>query len=85
MTIAVMPNAGKASDWTDELATLQQGGGEAPIPISGVGDRAANVIDALGVQSGNWIIEIDGGDSGSTGGTFTKSIACAKKIIAGLP
>jgi hypothetical protein len=84
MVITVTSNAGSAAAWTNELSTLQLGGGETPVTISGVGDRAATSVDSLGTQSGTWIIQVDGGDQTSVGGVFTKSIAVAKAIIAGL-
>ncbi len=84
MTVTVISNAGSGAAWTDELSTLQLGGGETPVTISGVGDRAATSSASLGTQSGSWIIQVDAGDSTSTGGGFTKSIAVAKAIIAAL-
>ncbi len=83
MTITVTPNAGSAAAWTDELSTLGLDG-VAAVTISGVGDRAATSTGSLGTQSGSWIIQVDGGDSTSTDGVFTKSIAVAKAIIAAL-
>ena len=84
MTVTVTTNAGSAAAWTDELSTLQLGGGATPVTISGVGDRAATVTGSLGTQSGTWIIQVDAGDQTSVGGAFTKSIAVAKAIIAAL-
>jgi hypothetical protein len=84
MTITVMANAGSAAAWTDELSTLKLGGGETPVTVSGLGDRAATSTDSLGTQAGTWIIQVDGGDQTSVGGVFTKSIAVAKAIIAAL-
>ena len=84
MVITVTTNAGSAAAWTDELGTLKLGGGEDPVSISGLGDRAATSTGTLGTQSGSWIIQVDGGDQTSTGGGFTKSIAVAKAVIAAL-
>jgi hypothetical protein len=84
MVITVTTNAGSAAAWTNELSTLQLDDGETPVTISGLGDRAATAIDSLATQSGTWIIQVDGGDQTSVGGVFTKSIAVAKAIIAGL-
>jgi hypothetical protein len=83
MDVTVTPNAGSSAAWTDELSTLQLDG-EPAVPISGVGDRAATSTGSLGTQAGAWIIQVDAGDSTSTGGGFTKSIAVAKAIIAAL-
>jgi hypothetical protein len=38
----------------------------------------------IGVQDGNYIIDVHGGDPSGTGGGFPKSIEVAKAIIAGL-
>ena len=84
MTVTVTSNASGAAAWTDELGTLQEGGGETPVPINGLGDRAASSVGTLGTQSGKWIIQVDGGDSTSAGGSFTKSIAVARQLITAL-
>ena len=84
MVVTLTPNASSAGAWTDELGTLQQGGGDAPVTINGLGDRAATSVGTLGTQSGKWIIQVDGGDSTSVGGSFAKSIAVAKQLITAL-
>ncbi|HEY2792520.1 MAG TPA: hypothetical protein VGJ28_09200 [Micromonosporaceae bacterium] len=65
--------------WQDELGTIQEDG-ESPQPITGCGDKAAGGGAEFGCLSGNWIIDIDGGDpDGGTG--FPKSIQIATAII----
>jgi hypothetical protein len=83
MVITVTSDAGSSAAWTDELSTLSLDG-EAAVPITGVGDRAATSTGSLGTQAGTWIIQVDGGDSTSVGDVFTKSIAVAKAMIAAL-
>jgi hypothetical protein len=84
MTVTVTSNASGAAAWTAELSTLKLGGGEDPVPVNGLGDRAASSTDTLGTQSGKWIIQVDGGDQTSTGDSFTKSIAIARQLISSL-
>jgi hypothetical protein len=69
--------------WKSELSTLQEDGGATPETISGVGDRAAAAGIELGVQAGDRIIDVHGGDP-SGDGKFTKSVAIAKAIIDAL-
>jgi hypothetical protein len=83
MDVTVISNAGSSAAWTDELSTLQLDG-EPAVTISGVGDRAATSIGSLGTQAGSWIIQVDAGDSTSTGDGYPKSIAVAKALIAAL-
>lgn len=72
--------------WAEESATLtEDASGEPLVPISGVGDQAAGDAIEVGVQSGQWIIDIHGGDPDGTGAAFPKSIALAKAIIPQLP
>jgi hypothetical protein len=85
MTVTVTSNASGAAAWTEELGTLQEGGGETPSTINGLGDRAAFSVGTLGTQSGNWIVQVDGGDSTSTPAQGnTKSIAVARALITAL-
>lgn len=67
--------------WTIELATIQEGGGATPATFTGVGDHAAGGGNEFGVQSGNWIIDILGGDPLGNGSAFPKSTALAEAII----
>jgi hypothetical protein len=72
--------------WAQMSATLtSDASGEPLVTISGVGDNAAGDGTEVGVQSGTWIIDINGGDPDGTGAAYPKSIALAKAIIAKLP
>ena len=87
MNVTLMVNSGGTAAWTEELATLNLGGGETPVALSGLGDRAAETTGSLATQSGNWIIQVDAADEssvngGDIGGDFTKSIAVARAILA---
>ncbi len=87
MTVTLLVNSGGSAAWTEELAALVEGGGDTPVALNGLGDRAAETTGSLATQSGNWIVQVDSADEGSVnggniGGDFTKSIAVAKAIIA---
>jgi hypothetical protein len=73
-----------AAAWKEQLGTLQEDSGSAPITLPGVGDRAAGGGTEIGVQNGNYIIDVHGGDPSGSGSAFPKSIALAKAIIAAL-
>jgi hypothetical protein len=81
--IIISPGSG-ATAWQDQLATLKEDSGSALVPLAGVGDRAEGSGTEIGVQDGNYIIDVHGGDPLGTGSAFPKSIALAKAIIAGL-
>jgi hypothetical protein len=83
MFILISPGSGAAA-WKDELATLSEDSGSAPITLHGVGDQAAGSGTEIGVQDGSYIIDVHGGDPLSTGSDFPKSVALAQAIIAGL-
>jgi hypothetical protein len=87
MDVTLTVSSGTTAAWTEELATLKLGGGDTPVALSGLGDRAAETTGSLATQSGNWIIQIDAADEssvngGNIGGDFTKSIAVARAILA---
>lgn len=87
MNVTLMVNSGGTAPWTEELATLTQDGGDTPVALSGLGDRAAETTGSLATQSGSWIIQVDAADEssvngGNIGGDFTKSIAVAHAILA---
>jgi hypothetical protein len=87
MNVTLMVNSGGAAAWTEELATLKEGGGDTPVALSGLGDRAAETTGSLATQSGDWIIQVDAADEssvngGNIGGDFTKSTAVARAILA---
>lgn len=84
LSIYIMASNGDA-DWTAELATIQEGTGNAPTTFSGVGDQAAGGGGQFGVRSGHWIIDILGGDPAGNGSAFPKSIALAQALIPQLP
>jgi hypothetical protein len=83
MFIIISPGSGAAA-WKEQLGTLEEDSGSAPITLNGVGDRAAGSGTEIGVQDGNYIIDVHGGDPSSTGSGFPKSVGVAKAIIAGL-
>jgi hypothetical protein len=87
MYIILTTNAGSATAWQEQLATLQEDGGTKPVTLSGAGDRAAGCGTEIGVQAGNYIIDVHGGDPNGTGtdaNPFPKSIAIAKAIASEL-
>jgi hypothetical protein len=81
--ILITPGASAAA-WKEELATMEEDGGSAPTPLTGVGDRAAAGGTEIGVEDGGYIIDVHGGDPSSTGSGYPKSVALAKAIIAAL-
>lgn len=81
--IIISPGSGAAA-WKEQLGTIQEDSGSAPITLNGVGDRAAGSGTEIGVQDGSYIIDVHGGDPSGTGNGFPKSIAVAKAIIAAL-
>ena len=83
LTIFVQQGAGAAA-WTEELGTIQEGGGSAPVTLTGVGDRAAGGGNEVGVQNGSYIIDILGGDPIAASPAYPKSLALAQAIIAAL-
>jgi hypothetical protein len=83
MFVIVSSGSGAAA-WKEAVATLQEDGGETPLNISGIGDRAEGDGTQFDVQSGSWIIDVHGGDPNGTGAAFPKSEAVAKVIMAGL-
>jgi hypothetical protein len=83
LSIMVEPGAGAAA-WTEELGTIQEGSGSAPATLTGVGDRAAGGGTEVGVQDGQYIIDILGGDPNVASPAFPKSVALAQAIIAAL-
>jgi hypothetical protein len=83
LSIMVEPGNGAAA-WTEELGTIQEGTGSAPTPLTGVGDRAAGGGTEVGVQDGQYIIDILGGDPNVASPAFPKSVALAQAIIAAL-
>jgi hypothetical protein len=83
LSIMVEPGADAAA-WTAELAIIQEGGGSAPVTLTGVGDRAAGGGTEVGVQDGKYIIDILGGDPNVASPAFPKSVALAQAIIAAL-
>jgi hypothetical protein len=54
------------------------------VTLTGVGDRAAGGGTEIGVQDGDYIIDVHGGDPSGTGASFPKSIALAQEIITKL-
>ena len=73
----------ESEPWAQVSATLtSDAGGEPLVTISGVGDNAAGDGTEVGVQSGTWIIDINGGVRDGTGAAYPKSIALAKAIVA---
>jgi hypothetical protein len=78
MNVFLTVNAGSTAAWNEELSELDP----SPVTINGLGDRAVTTTDQLAAQSGNWIVQVDGGDPVTVGGAFTKSIAVAKAILA---
>lgn len=83
MYIIISPGSGAAA-WKEQLGTLAEDSGSTPAKLTGVGDRAAGSGTEIGVQDGNYIIDVHGGDPSGTGTRFPKSIAVAKAIIAAL-
>ena len=83
LSISVQPGPG-ATGWTEELATIKEGAGEAPVTLNGVGDRAAGGGNEVGVQDGSHIIDILGGDPIAASSAYPKSVELAKAVIAGL-
>lgn len=79
----VTPGAGAAA-WKEQLATLQEDGSATPLPIAGVGDRAAGCGTEIGVQADGYIIDVHGADMNGNEKTFPDSVAMAKVIIAAL-
>lgn len=87
MFIIIFPNSGSTAAWKEQLATLQEDGGAKPIALSGAGERAAGCGTEIGVQVGDDIIDVHGGDPNGTGtgaDPFPKSIAIAKAIASEL-
>jgi hypothetical protein len=87
MNVTLTVNSSGTSAWTEELAELKQGGGDTPVALSGLGDRAAETTGSLATQSGDWIIQVNAADEssvngGNIGGDFTKSTAVARAILA---
>jgi hypothetical protein len=83
MFIIISPGAGTAA-WKEQLGIMEEDGGSAPVTLHGVGDRAAAGATEIGVQDGNYIIDVHGGDPSGTGNAFPRSIEVAKAIIAAL-
>ena len=81
--IIISAGSGSAA-WQEQLGTLREDSGSALVSLPGVGDRAEGSGTEIGVQDGNYIIDVHGGDPLGTGSAFPKSIALAKAIIAGL-
>jgi hypothetical protein len=81
--IIISPGSGAAA-WKEQMGTIEEDSGSAPITLHRVGDRAAGSGTEIGVQDGNYIIDIHGGDPIGTGSGFPKSAALAKAIVAGL-
>jgi hypothetical protein len=81
--IIISSGSGTAA-WKEELGTMEEDSGSAPVTLSGVGDRAAGSGTEIGVQDGSYIIDVHGGDPTGTGTGFPKSIKMAKAIIAAL-
>jgi hypothetical protein len=81
--IIISHGSGTAA-WKEELGTIEEDSGSPPMTLAGVGDRAAGGGTEIGVQDGNYIIDVHGGDPSGTGNAFPKSIEVAKAIIAGL-
>jgi hypothetical protein len=82
--IIISGNQGGAAAWKEELSTIQEDAGEAPITLSGIGSHAAGGGTEIGVQDGSYIIDVHGGDPTGQGSAFPKSLALAKTIISGL-
>jgi hypothetical protein len=82
--IIISGNQGSAAAWKAELATVQEDAGATPITLNGVGSHAAGGGTEIGVQDGDYIIDVHGGDPLGTGHAFSKSVALAKAIIAAL-
>ncbi len=82
--IIISGHQGGAAAWKEELSTIQEDAGEAPITLSGIGSHAAGGGTEIGVQDGSYIIDVHGGDPAGQGNAFPKSLALAKTIIAGL-
>jgi hypothetical protein len=80
----IITSGANAAAWKDELATMEEDSGSAPLTLTGVGDRAAGSGTEIGVEDGSYIIDVHGGDPSSTGSAFPKSVALAKAIIADL-
>jgi hypothetical protein len=81
LSISVQPGPG-TTGWTEELGIIQEGGGSAPVTLTGVGDRAAGGGNEVGVQDGSHIIDILGGDPVAASNAYPKSVELAKAIIA---
>jgi hypothetical protein len=83
LRISVQPGPG-TTGWTEELGTIKEGAGEAPVILNGVGDRAAAGGNEMGAQDGNYIIDVLGGDPVVASSAYPKSVELAKAIIAAL-
>ncbi len=84
MFVIISPGAGTAA-WSEQLGTLEEDGGDKPVTLTGVGDRAAGTGTEIGVQADGYIIDVHGGDPDGNGHAFPKSVAVAKALIAALP
>ena len=84
MYIIIFPNSGGTAAWKEQLGSMAEDGGGAPVPISGFSGQAASDGTEISVQAGSDIIDVHGGDPSSTGSTFPRSIAIAKAIASQL-
>ena len=82
--MSIFISAAGTAAWQAEIATIQEGAGETPVTVSGVGDHAAGGGNEFGVESGKWIIDILGGDPLGNGATFPKSAALAQAVLSQL-
>jgi uncharacterized protein DUF3558 len=73
-----------AADWKQELGTMEEDAGSAPVTLTGAGEKAAGCGTEIGVEADGYIIDVHGGDPLTTGSGYPKSIAVAKAIITGL-
>lgn len=80
----IISSGSGAAAWQEQLGTLKEDSGSAPVTLHGVGNRAAGSGTEIGVQAGGYIIDVHGGDPIGTGSAFPKSTDLAKAIIAGL-
>jgi len=84
MYIIIFPNSGGTAAWKEQLGSMAEDGGGAPVPISGFSGQAASDGTEISVQAGSDIIDVHGGDPSGTGSTYPRSIAVAKAIVSQL-